>query len=85
MVELGLSRDIRIQFSDRNVVPGSTKYVDPGTCRLYFAKGRQPRVGVRITVSLIFVPEPESRCFINPLKIIICSRLTWNWITQHNL
>jgi len=37
----------------------------------YLAKGRQPRVGVRITVSLIFVPEPESRCFINPLKIII--------------
>lgn len=23
---------IRTKFSDRNVVPGTTRYVDPGTC-----------------------------------------------------
>jgi len=23
---------VKTKFSDRNVVPGSTKYVDPGTC-----------------------------------------------------
>ena len=32
---------VRTKFWDRNVIPGSTKYVDPGTCLTWQNHGDQ--------------------------------------------